>query len=1127
MGYRCHRVRVVGQSVWVGLLLFSPSTPALAQTCDATTIADYLQLLDNQGQPQQDAIKALAQCDNAIPDLISLLEISQDIPTQLGATDALTQIGPGAIPDLTQLLQDADTDPASRVLAIEALTTIGQNHTDQTIGVIQTLTRRQDDPQEALLVKREATLALEQLDTPPPPPPLEILKTQLSENPALLAGTLSALVLALAYLGVLLIQPRWLLWLPGQLKIPNTTIELPLGFLLWLKYRPRVLNRWVADCLPKNLEDCDFLTQTPKDLRIHIPIQVKLNDKLIEELTTDSLRPAFLNRKTPATLLLVGEGGVGKTNFAYQIARWGLGLAGTDNGSACSLCSHPMLPVLIDQELGDKSLLTAIRDQIPRNLDGSFVSDELLTALLRQKRLLVILDHVSEMSDQSYDQMQQALDKTPINALVITSRLKEKNLGRSNYRLLEPQKIKGAKLSRFIEPYLEAQGKKDLFEDDDEFLRTCRRLSKMMAATLQNATALLVRMYVDQVIFVGEQKKKSSRLPDNIPENFLLPDNIPDLMLKYLRVLNRKDLFAFDDSIRRPDDEIQHDAKVVAWVCLKSNNYRPGDAQSKDVLTALRDKSVENPEQDARMRLNYLEDPLGLLQGNSETIVKIILDPVAEYLAALHLTAYCQHQDPDQRWQEFRQTVDDDPANIPTIRGFLLAVRNCCEQERRKKRKLPEWLPDWLNDRAEFDPKAQKEALRQQRINRWIDNLYDIEDDNEGQYLRQTIQNLREQGHYAYKAIPDLLKLIKSPQRQPTLRTEALVALMEIEQDKTALCQLMQDLLANQDDAPEVRVAAIKGLLALREETEDLNGLLRRYFEDANEVGVVRVRAGEGLRQLGVLQQLLVVQVFDQYRHEIQLIDPPKTRVFQLSEEVDLVMVQIPAGRFLMGSPEGEGYSFEKPQHEVAVEAFWMGQFPITQAQYEAVMGRNPATLRLGATHPVETVSWHNAVEFCQRLSELTQQEFRLPSEAEWEYVCRAETHTPFYFGPTITTDLANYRGTDWPYGGQIISGAYGAGPQGIFREQTTPVGLFPLTLLGFTTCTVMCGNGVPITTITATRGLLSMAFLGYQAMKMQIVCCAVALGIVLQATVDLPVAIILLQWGSAILLVFVSSVLS
>ena len=1030
MGNHYCRPGVFGQSLGVWLLLLSPSAPVLAQTCDATTVADYVQLLDNEGQPQQQAIAALAQCDHAVPDLIDVLKTSQDITAQLGAVEALAQIGPAALPDLTQLLQDANTDPARRVLAIDALTTIGQTHNDQTVEVIQALTRRQDDPQEALLVKREATLALAELSTSPVPPLVETLTTQILENPALLAGGLSAIALALAYLGVLVIQPRWLLWLPGQLKIPNTPIDLPLGFLLWLKYRPRVLNRWVADRLPEKPEDYQFLTlETVKDRDIHIPIQTKLDGKLIEQLSPDILQPIF--DQTPATLLLVGEGGVGKTSFACQIARWGLGLVDEVSTNAHALCKHPMLPVLIEQELGDKSLLIAIRDQLPRNLDGSFVSDELLNALLRQKRVLVILDHVSEMSDQSYDQMQQALDKTPINALVITSRLKEKTLGRSNYRLLEPQKIEGAKLSRFIEPYLEAQGKKDLFEDDDEFLRTCRRLSNMMAATLQNATALLVRMYVDQVIFVGQQK------------NFLLPDNIPDLMLEYLCRLNREELV--DASLRREDDEVQHDAKLVAWECLK-HNYRPSDAQYQAVLAALRDDSAEDPDADAKVRLGYLQKPLGLIQTSpSATTVKIVLDPVAEYLAALHLTEYCQQQDPDQRWPQFQQTVDAEPGNIPTIRGFLLAVRNCCERERQ----LPEGLLDWLNDRADFDPKAQKDALRRQRINRWIDNLHDIEDDNEGQYLRQTIQNLREQGHYAYKAIPDLLKLIKSPQREPTLRTEALVALREIEQDKTALCQLMQNLLANQDDAPEVRVAAIKGLLALREETEDLNGLLRRYFDDANEVGVVRVRAGEGLRQLGVLQQLLVVQVFDQYRHHIQLVEPPKTRGFQLAEEVELVMVRVPGGHFLMGSPEGEGYSFEKPQHEVAVEEFWMGQFPITQAQYEAVMERNPATLRLGSNHPVETVSWYNAVEFCQRLSELIKQEFRLPSEAEWEYACRAGTTTPFHFGPTITTDLANYRGTDWDYGGQIYSGSYGPGPRGIFREQTTPVGLLPPNAFG------------------------------------------------------------------------------
>ena len=218
------------------------------------------------------------------------------------------------------------------------------------------------------------------------------------------------------------------------------------------------------------------------------------------------------------------------------------------------------------------------------------------------------------------------------------------------YHLLQPQKIEGAKLSRFIEPYLEAQGKKDLFEDDEEFLRTCRRLSNMMAATLQNATALLVKLYIDQVVIVGEQK------------DFQLPDNIPDLMLEYLNKLNREE--SIDASIRQDNAKIQQDAKRLAWECLK-HTYRPAEANRADVLEALTDASAANSTAEAEARLAYLRKPLGLTQlSPSETKVKIVLDTVAEYLAALHVTDYCQKEDSDERWQQFFETVDADPSSL-------------------------------------------------------------------------------------------------------------------------------------------------------------------------------------------------------------------------------------------------------------------------------------------------------------------------------------------------------------------------------------------------------------------------------------------------------------------------------
>ncbi len=113
---------------------------------------------------------------------------------------------------------------------------------------------------------------------------------------------------------------------------------------------------------------------------------------------------------------------------------------------------------------------------------------------------------------------------------------------------------------------------------------------------------------------------------------------------------------------------------------------------------------------------------------------------------------------------------------------------------------------------------------------------------------------------------------------------------------------------------------------------------------------------------------------------------------------VSLEMVKIPGGRFLMGSPETEAerYESEGPQHDVNVPEFFMGKYTVTQAQWQAVMGNNPSGFK-GKNRPVESVSWNDATEFCQKLSKKTGRDYRLPSEVEWEYACRAGTKTPFF----------------------------------------------------------------------------------------------------------------------------------
>ena len=162
-----------------------------------------------------------------------------------------------------------------------------------------------------------------------------------------------------------------------------------------------------------------------------------------------------------------------------------------------------------------------------------------------------------------------------------------------------------------------------------------------------------------------------------------------------------------------------------------------------------------------------------------------------------------------------------------------------------------------------------------------------------------------------------------------------------------------------------------------------------------------------------------------------------------LGNGIQLEMVMIPGGSFMMGSPETEEGSNddERPQHQVTIKAFCLGKYQVTQAQWKAVaafpqvnreLKPDPSRFK-GNNRPVESVSWEDAVEFCDRLSNHTKRQYRLPSEAEWEYACRAGTTTPFHFGETITTDLANYNGEF----------TYGDGVEGVYRKETTEVGSF------------------------------------------------------------------------------------
>jgi uncharacterized protein (TIGR02996 family) len=173
----------------------------------------------------------------------------------------------------------------------------------------------------------------------------------------------------------------------------------------------------------------------------------------------------------------------------------------------------------------------------------------------------------------------------------------------------------------------------------------------------------------------------------------------------------------------------------------------------------------------------------------------------------------------------------------------------------------------------------------------------------------------------------------------------------------------------------------------------------------------------------------------------------------RLVNSITMPLLFIPPGSFWMGAPDSELQrdDDELPQREVKLtRAFYLGVYPVTQREYEAVMGENPASFNesngCGPEHPVEMVSWEDAVAFCARLSDRPAEKaagrtYRLPTEAEWEYACRAGTSTPFFFGATATTEEVNFDG-NYPYGGTTPGkylvrsskvGSYAPNPWGLF----------------------------------------------------------------------------------------------
>jgi len=496
-------------------------------------------------------------------------------------------------------------------------------------------------------------------------------------------GLLTYIILLSSLWSILLwLRPLWLrrisetllqlekipLPLPKWIPLPALTRNTSL--IVFFHHHPRVLDAWVEANLATIQRE--FTNQpTVTEHLIHIPIPVVLNGQDVAYLTSEDLRRELTNHAQKLVRILIwGEGGSGKTSLACELARWAM----SDNPQQW-LCQHRMLPILLEVAQGidlltetEKSLVEIIRGRLQNLLNASEpISEEFLEPLLKQRRLLVIVDGLSEMSQMTQRLIHPEHPKFPVNALLVTSRIEE-GLGGVNRTVLKPMRVAGNHLSEFMGSYLVYRSKRELFTDQ-EFFEACSHLAAI--AQNRDITVLLAKLYADQMIAL-----KIGTMADNTPQN------IPELMLHYLNQLNQP-----VTENRLSNRAIHHDAKIIAWECLK-HTYQPAIVEREAVLAAL---SYE----DAESHLDYLEKRLRIIQtiGVSEDHIRFVLDPLAEYLASLYLVELYQNN--EQAWSSFLTEVDERGV-LKNIQGFLIALSDCCLSNK-EQLQFPNFLIEKLN----------------------------------------------------------------------------------------------------------------------------------------------------------------------------------------------------------------------------------------------------------------------------------------------------------------------------------------------------------------------------------------------------------------------------------------------
>jgi HEAT repeat protein len=611
------------------------------------------------------------------------------------AAYALGEIGPGgkkALPALIAALQDPTPNVRSQaayalfVLAEASRDTRRTEMVEQLELAAQTVAASGFIPYGDRV--RTAAGVLRAIQ----PPWYQRLLAKLGQHPTAATVAVFYLGLFLVSLVLLTVYPLGLLGLSQEAErmstAPVITKAIGLGEIVFVfgifRYNSRVLDAWTAKYIGRARNQFNSLP-TAKEREVHVAeMPVELDREVMPGLKPRDLEQTFSRNRT--ILLLWGEGGSGKTSLACQIARWVM-----SDDRATRPCAQRMLPILIEQDLSldvgkDKVVLTEVIRGRLKELTGETdaPSPDLVTHLLKRKRILLIADGLSELSEATRSKLHPVDPEFIANALVVTSRMEE-NLDNVTKTVLHPHRIEGNRLSSFMEAYLNRCGKRALF-DDTEFFEGCTRFSTMVGE--RDTTVLLAKLYAEQMIAV-----KEGQAGENLPES------VPDLMLEYLNRINR-------EASGMDDRSIHTAAKIIAWECLR-HTFRPVPAKFDAVLSALGE--------DAEAQLERLGQKLRIVEtiGVARDRIRFTLDPLAEYLAGLYLVE--QNRDNEGSWRQFLAQADAVPGAPETTKGFLLAIRDCC-QAKGAEWNVPLWVVGELAGKVGFDGGASKQAQVGQRV---------------------------------------------------------------------------------------------------------------------------------------------------------------------------------------------------------------------------------------------------------------------------------------------------------------------------------------------------------------------------------------------------------------------------